>query len=27
VLPGFALAVADLFAPRAPKPTKKKGKK
>ena len=28
VLPGFALPVADLFAPRAPKPTKKgKGKK
>ena len=28
VLPGFALPVADIFAPRAPKPTKKgKGKK
>jgi Uma2 family endonuclease len=27
VLPGFALPVADLFAPRAPKATKKKGKK
>jgi Uma2 family endonuclease len=28
VLPGFTLSVADLFAPRAPKPTKKgKGKK
>jgi Uma2 family endonuclease len=26
VLPGFALSVADLFAPRAPKPTKKKVK-
>ncbi len=27
VLPGFALPVADIFAPRAPKATKKKGKK
>jgi Uma2 family endonuclease len=27
VLPGFALPVADIFAPRAPKTTKKKGKK
>jgi Uma2 family endonuclease len=27
VLPGFALSVADIFASRAPKPTKKKGKK
>lgn len=27
VLPGFALSVAELFAPRAPKPTKKRGKK
>jgi Uma2 family endonuclease len=28
VLPGFTLPVADLFAPRAPKPSKKgKGKK
>ncbi len=27
VLPGFTLPVADLFAPRAPKATKKKGKK
>ena len=27
VLPGFTLPVADIFAPRAPKPTKKKGKK
>jgi Uma2 family endonuclease len=27
VLPGFTLAVADLFAPRAPKATKKKSKK
>jgi Uma2 family endonuclease len=27
VLPGFTLPVADFFAPRAPKPTKKKGKK
>jgi len=27
VLPGFTLSVADLFASRAPKATKKKGKK
>jgi len=27
VLPGFTLPVADIFAPRAPKATKKKGKK
>jgi Uma2 family endonuclease len=27
VLPGFALSVTDLFAPKAPKPTKKKGKR
>jgi Uma2 family endonuclease len=27
VLPGFTLAVRELFAPRAPKPTKKKAKK